>query len=103
MGLHGRRERIQINCKIIWGDGNYDLDLETDDWVAYGVVKRDYGTSFGSPLTMTGLYNSSGHWGELERMLDLWARQIRSGQPMTKAQSLEIFRGPNGRNKPILE
>ncbi|KAH9205558.1 hypothetical protein DL95DRAFT_87728 [Leptodontidium sp. 2 PMI_412] len=51
-------ERIQANCKIIWGDGDYDLDLETDDWVEYAcVVKRDLRTSFGPPLTMTRLCN----------------------------------------------
>lgn len=97
--------RIQANCKIIWGDGDYDLDLETDDWVEYAcVVKRDHGTSFGPPLTMTGLCNSEKQaWRELDRMLGVWARQIQSGQPMTKAQSVEIFGGPNGRNKLILE
>lgn len=36
-------------------------------------------------------------------MLGVEATQIQSGRPMTKAQSLEIFGGPNGRNKPILE
>ncbi|KAG4442225.1 hypothetical protein IFR05_002274 [Cadophora sp. M221] len=79
--------RIQANCKIIWGDGDYDLDLETDDWVEYAcAVKRDYGTSFGPLLTMTGLCHSAEQaWGELDRMLGVWARQMQSGQPMTKA------------------
>jgi hypothetical protein len=36
-------------------------------------------------------------------MLDVWARQVQSGQPMTRAQRLEIFGGPNGRNVPVLE
>ncbi|XMA11509.1 hypothetical protein WAI453_004300 [Rhynchosporium graminicola] len=98
-------ERIQGNCKIIWGDGDYDLDLETEDWVAFAcVVKRDHGTSFGPPLAMTGLCDSAEQaWSELNRTLGVWAKQIQSGRPMTKAQSLEIFAGPKGRCKPVLE
>jgi hypothetical protein len=98
-------QRIQTNCKIIWGDADYDLDLETDDWVAFVcVVKKDLGSHFGPPLTMTGLCNSKEQaWKELDRMLDVWARQVQSGQSMTKAQSLEIFGGPNGRNRFVLE
>lgn len=97
--------RIEANCKIIWGDGDYDLDVETDDWVEYAcVVKRDFGLCIGPPLTMTGLCNSAEQaWRELDRMLGVWARQIQGGHPMTKAQSLEIFGGPNGRKRAILE
>jgi hypothetical protein len=52
---------------------------------------------------MTGICNSEEHaWKELERMLDVWARQVQSGQPMTKAQALEIFGGANGRNTLVL-
>lgn len=29
-GLLG--ERSQANCKVIWGDCDYDLDIETDDY-----------------------------------------------------------------------
>lgn len=53
---------------------------------------------------MTGLCNSAEQaWRELDRMLGVWARQTQSGHPMAKAQSLEIFGGPNGRNKSVLE
>ena len=98
-------QRIQANCKIIWGDADYDLDVETDDWVTYTcVVKKDHGLCFGPPLTMTGICNSEGQaWRELDRMLGVWARQVQGGQPMTRAQSLEIFGGPNGRNTFVLE
>lgn len=52
-------KRVEINCKIIWGDAEYDLELETDDGVTYSyVVRKDFGTSFGPPLTMTGICNS---------------------------------------------
>jgi len=99
-----RGQRIEANCKIIWGDGDYDLDIETDDWVNWQCsVKRDYGDEFGPPLTMTGLCNSQDRaWSELNRMLDVWARQVQSGLPMTKEQSLDIFSGPNGQSRAVL-
>jgi hypothetical protein len=53
---------------------------------------------------MTGICNSEEQaWRELDRMLGVWAKQVQSGKPMTKAQWLEIFGGPNGRNTFILE
>jgi hypothetical protein len=49
-------KRIQANCKIIWGDSDYEFDVETDDWINYwGFVKKDFGFFFGPPLTMTAL------------------------------------------------
>ncbi|EED18754.1 hypothetical protein TSTA_124730 [Talaromyces stipitatus ATCC 10500] len=98
-------ERIQSNCRIIWGPGDYDIDIESDDWETYyAVVKRDDGTSFGPPLTMTGVCQSEEHtWRELDRMLDVWARQIQSGQPMTKDKVLKIFGGPKGQSRAILK
>lgn len=52
---------------------------------------------------MTGFCNSrEGAWRVLDRMLDLWARQVQSGQPMGKDLALEIFGGPNGSQKSIL-
>ncbi|RDL32514.1 Uncharacterized protein BP5553_08970 [Venustampulla echinocandica] len=98
-------QRIQDNCEIIWGKGDYDIDTETDDYLSYwSLVRKDFGLEFGPPLTMTGLCNSSEHAvRELDRMLGVWARQIQSGQPMTKALNLEVFGGPNGQNKAVLE
>lgn len=98
-------QRIEANCKVIWGNAfEYDLDIETDDYVNYiCFVKKDYGTSFGSPLTMTCVCRSSeAAWAELDRMLRLWARQVQRGTPMTKDESLEIFGGPKGEHKNIL-
>jgi uncharacterized protein YajQ (UPF0234 family) len=98
-------KRIQANRKIIWGDSDYEFDVETEDSMKYwGFVKKDFGFFFGPPLTMTALCNSRENaWNELDRMLDVWARQGQSGEPMTKNQRLEIFGGPNGRNKAVLE
>jgi len=86
-------QRIQTYCKIIWGKGDYDIDVEIDDWVAYyAVVKRDFGTCVGPPLTMTGPCSSTEQgWNELERMLGAWARQTQTGQPMTKDQTLNTY------------
>lgn len=42
-------------------------------------------------------------WNELERMLRLWAEQVQSGRPMTKAQRLDIFGGPRGEYRQLLE
>ena len=98
-------QRIQAYCEIIWGRGDYDIDIETDDWEKYsGVVKKDFGLEYGPPLTMTGLCNSSEQvWKELDRMLGAWATQRQTGQKMTKDQKLDIVGGPNGRNKAVLE
>ena len=93
-----------MKCKIIWGDTDYDFDIDTDDWEKYQCsVKKDFGSHYGPTLTMTGLCDSEEQaWRELERMLDALAKLVLSGQPMTKAQSWEIFGGPNGRNIPVL-
>jgi hypothetical protein len=99
-----RGQRIQANCKIIWGDGDYDLDNQTDDHLNWQcLVQRDLGLSY-EPLTMTALCNSPERaWRELDRMLGAWARQVQSGLPMTKAKELEIFSGPGGRHRYVLE
>jgi hypothetical protein len=100
-----RGERIERNCKIIWGsDCDYDLDAETDDWVNYAcIVKKDFGSSIGSPLTMTGICPSEeAAWNELDRMLKLWAESVMRGTPMSKDEKLEIFGGRNGESRTLL-
>jgi hypothetical protein len=100
-----RGKRIEDYCKIIWGSHcDYDIDIETDDWENYScIVKRDFGLSFGPPLTITSLcYGSEAAWAELERMLGLWAEQVLSGKPVTKDESLEIFGGSRGEHKKLL-
>jgi hypothetical protein len=100
-----RGQRIEDNCKIIWGnDSDYDLDLETDDWVSYVcVVKKDFGSSIGPPLTMTSLCPSSeAALAELDRMLKLWSKQVKRGTPMTKDERLSIFGGRKGEHKNAL-
>ncbi|KAM3560912.1 hypothetical protein BBAD15_g7986 [Beauveria bassiana D1-5] len=97
-------QRIKRNCELIWGIGDYDLDVETDDWVNYvASVKRDYISYYGPLLTMTPCCPSpEAAWNELDRMLSLWAKQKLRGRPMTQDERLEIFGGPNGKMKPIL-
>lgn len=52
-------KRIEGLCKIVWGECDYELDAETDDWEEYScIVGKDLGSSFGRPLTMTGLCDS---------------------------------------------
>jgi hypothetical protein len=101
-----RYQRIEANCKKIWGaDKEFDIDIETDDYEHYAcVVKEDRGLSFSSPLTMTNFCNGPDRaWEELDRMLRTWARQVESGRPMTREECLEIFSGPNGRHRNFLE
>ena len=96
---------MEANCEAIWGDDfEYDLDIETDDYLYYTChVKKDFGTSFGPPLTMTSLCPSpEAAWAELDRMLSLWAAQVRRGTPMTKHDSLEIFGGSRGEHRNLL-
>ncbi|QSZ32866.1 hypothetical protein DSL72_002446 [Monilinia vaccinii-corymbosi] len=52
--------QVQANCRIIWGNDNYELDIETDDYEdGYCTVRKDYGDHFGDCLAMTGLCNSA--------------------------------------------
>ena len=95
--------RIECYCKIIWGRYDYDLELESDGDCYVYVVRKDFGSSFGDPLTITYTCNSEKRASEeLERMLKAWAEQVQSGQRMTEAQELEIFGGPNGECRRIL-
>jgi len=100
-----RGQHIEANCKIIWGnDCEYNLNIETDDYVNYMChVKKDFGDSFGPSLTMTNLCRSSeAAWAELDRMLELWAKQVKRGTSMTKDEKLEVFDGPKGEHKKLL-
>lgn len=101
-----RHQRIESNCKKIWGaDKEFDIIIETDDYQYYlCFVRQDYGLSFGPTLVMTNVCNGSDRaWNELDRMLRLWARQVESGRPMTREERLEIFSGPNGAYRSLLE
>lgn len=94
-----RSERIEANCKVIWGpDSDYDLDLETDDYVNYAChVKKDFGLSYGPILAMTSLCPSEdAALAELDRMLLIWAEQVKRGTPMTKDETLSIYSGYKG-------
>jgi hypothetical protein len=53
---------------------------------------------------MTSLCDEpDGAWNELDRMLRIWAMQVESGREMNQNERLEIFSGPNGRFKNVLE
>jgi hypothetical protein len=73
-----RGQRIEANCKTIWGtDSVYDLSEETDDWINYiCYVKKDFGTSFGPVLTLSICSSSEAAWNELDRKLDELAKHI---------------------------
>jgi len=79
-------ERLQGYCRIIWGEGDYDLSLETDDYLSYFYyVQKDYGTYLGDPIAMTTDRPSveAAGW-ELERMLRACVAQVESKQKATK-------------------
>ena len=101
-----RHQRIKSNCKKIWGaDKEFEINIETGDYHYYlCFVRQDHGFSFGPTLVMTNVCNGSDRaWNELDRMLRLWARQVESGRPMTREERLEIFSGPNGAYRSLLE
>jgi hypothetical protein len=100
-----RGQRIEDNCKTIWGGSTeYDLEFETDDYEYYVcLVRKDYGTSFGPPLLMTGICPSiEAAAREMDRMLLLMARAVKRGTPMTKDEELNIFGGRRGEYRNIL-
>ena len=47
-------------------------------------------------------HSSEAAWAELDRMLELWAKQVKRGMPMTKDENLEIFGGSKGEHKKLL-
>jgi len=101
-----RYQRIEANCQKIWGaDKEFDIDIETDDYEYYQCfVRQDHGLSFGPTLVITSVRGGPDRaWNELDRMLRLWARQVESGRPMTREEHLEIFSGPNGEYRNLLE
>lgn len=100
-----RSEHFQANCEITWGKGDYDINIETDDYETFwAVLRKEFDNELGPVLTITGLCDSPEHTlAELDRMLFALAKQVQSGQPMTKEESLDIFGGPKGQNKPILK
>lgn len=97
-------KRIQDFCTALWGNYEYELDIEIDDLEVYQcIVREDFGSSFVPPLTMAGLCNSEDEaWNEVNRMLGLSATQVQSGQPMTMVQRPNIFGGPKRENWKIL-
>lgn len=57
---------------MIWSEGDYDIDIETndDEWY-YCCVKKDLGTELGPPLkTSKAAESSEQAWDELEKELE---------------------------------
>jgi hypothetical protein len=80
-----RYSRIEANCKTIWGDKDYDFEVEggcmfaADDTGYQIFVREDRGTSWGPNLTMTFLCKGEETaWNELDRMLQLAADEERN-------------------------
>jgi hypothetical protein len=76
-----RGQRIEANCKIIWGnDSEYDLEMDIDYFHVHYVC-----LSFGEILlTMTNECNSSeAAWTELDRTLELWANQVKAERQLS--------------------
>ncbi|KAL0781998.1 hypothetical protein CaCOL14_003333 [Colletotrichum acutatum] len=82
------QQRVEKNCKIFWGDHDYEIDYETDDNMVFQYfVLRDYGSLFGPPLTMTFFCDSEeAAYRELDRMLVIRAAQVGRGTPTTKEE-----------------
>jgi hypothetical protein len=67
------------------------------------IVKKDFGSSIGSPLTVTGLCPSEeAAWNELDRMLKLCAESVMRGTPMSKHEKLNILGGRSGEGRNLL-
>lgn len=73
-----RGERIIANCKIIWGDCDYDLGLETDDYDYYlAFVRKDYGFKFGDILCMVAATGGPDNvCAQLDQKLSEVARRV---------------------------
>ncbi|KAL3474859.1 hypothetical protein BJX99DRAFT_259946 [Aspergillus californicus] len=81
-------------CQIIWGPGDYDIDLETDDWESFwGVIRREYENELDPyPLILTKICDSKeAAMEELDRLLHAWARQTESGKKQTTRETLEML------------
>ncbi|KAF2498592.1 hypothetical protein BU16DRAFT_558650 [Lophium mytilinum] len=92
-------QRIVAHSKIIWGDGEYHFDIGTIHdkgfYMAY-VYKGDTIGQDGCPALPCDSPEQA--WGELDRMLGVWARQVQTGLPMTREDRLDILGGAGGRN-----
>ncbi|KAA8565169.1 hypothetical protein EYC84_010909 [Monilinia fructicola] len=90
-----RGETLLANCRSVWSDGDYELDVETDDYECWqGMVRKDYGNALGGLLTMTPLCDlEENAWAHLGMMWRAFAGQEQSGRALTKEQNLRIFGG----------
>jgi len=103
MSVHSK-EPLSPYCRTIWGPGNYSLDIATDDYEWYQIIiSDDLGDSIRTKA-MTPLCNGEDKaWAEAARMLTLMAECARSGVPMSREKRVEIFSGPRGEHRVVIE
>ncbi|KAF2750097.1 hypothetical protein M011DRAFT_474577 [Sporormia fimetaria CBS 119925] len=89
-----RWDRWEANCKIIWGDGYYDFDLEYDaplndndnDCYQY-FVKKDLGTSYGPILLATFIWDTEEEAAdELDKVLEEMAKHAKQERERKEAE-----------------
>ncbi|KAF1985737.1 hypothetical protein K402DRAFT_464073 [Aulographum hederae CBS 113979] len=95
-----RCERMEANCRILWGPGEYVIDLEYEDATAFypyeswsTMVRRDFGDNFGLPLTMTPrtYRTAEAAWTELDRVLEGSARDAKRRPPVSEEEQRKII------------
>ena len=65
-----RGQRIQDYCKVIWGDGCYDIEVDTEDDYYYGHIRKEFDDHYGPMLLDSGRCDSMDEACDvLERML----------------------------------
>lgn len=75
-----RGQRIQDYCKAIWGDGYYDVEVDTEDDDHYGYIRKEFDDFYGPMLLDSGRCGSIDEACEkLERLLanECKAREVK--------------------------
>ncbi|KAK4111473.1 hypothetical protein N656DRAFT_780764 [Canariomyces notabilis] len=82
-----RAERIEANCKIIWGDDKeYDIFHETDDYVYYicyvrTIIQKNRFPDPGPVLVQSPMCPSEAEaWTELDKMLAIGAKNVKASR-----------------------
>jgi hypothetical protein len=79
-----RGERIEAYCKTIWGNDDYDLEIDNEENLYYAWVRKDHGTHYGPLLTDSCLsrpcHSADSACIELERMLAQMCKHVPSSK-----------------------